>query len=359
MRARIPENEDQRLAALQEYAVLDTGAEQAYDDITMLAAYICDVPMAMMTLVDEDRQWFKSKVGLPFTQTPRDASFCAHAILEPAQVMVVTDASQDPRFARNPMVLSDPGVRFYAGAPLVSPAGLAIGTVCVIDSIPRELDDRQIQAMKALSRQVVAQLELRKTSTRLKLDLAERKLRQAQIEEYQQRLEMMNRTLVEQSTTDPLTGLKNRRAFDRTMNEQSSRTERSNAPLSLMLLDVDQFKLYNDQFGHVAGDQALRQIAQILQEQARTYDDAARYGGEEFAVVLPDTPAEHARIVAERVRAAIERFAWPLRPVTVSIGVATTTTVAGSMTVVERADKALYQAKRNGRNCVVTVEEAA
>ena len=94
MRARIPENEDQRLAALQEYAVLDTGAEQAYDDITMLAAYICDVPMAMMTLVDEDRQWFKSKVGLPFTQTPRDASFCAHAILEPAQVTLDGDGLQ-------------------------------------------------------------------------------------------------------------------------------------------------------------------------------------------------------------------------------------------------------------------------
>lgn len=357
MEALLPDSEGQRLEALHNYGVLDTVAEQAYDDITKLAALICDMPVAMMTLVDEDRQWFKSKVGVAFTQTPRNISFCAHAILKPDEVMVVNDASMDLRFADSTLVVSDPGIRFYAGAPLVTPSGAAIGTVCVVDKVPRELGAEKIEALKALARQVVAQLELRRALSRLEREIAEQKVRQAQIQVYQKRLENMNLTLVEQSTTDPLTGLKNRRAFDRIMNEQSSRTERSHSPLALALVDVDLFKSFNDEFGHVAGDEALRQIAGILKEQARTYDDDARYGGEEFAVVLPDTTRQGAEIVAQRIRKAVEDFDWKLRPITVSVGVATTTTMADSMTIVERADKALYQAKRNGRNCVVLVDD--
>jgi diguanylate cyclase (GGDEF)-like protein len=357
MEALLPTNEATRLAALRDYAILDTSAEQAYDDITKMAAYICDTPVALMSLVDEDRQWFKSKVGLTVNQTPRSQAFCAHAVLQPDEVMVINDASRDARFADNPLVLSDPAIRFYAGAPLVTASGTAIGTVCVIDKVPRELNAPKIEALKALARQVVAQLELRRSLVQLRLQIAEHKLRQTQVDAYQLRLEHMNQVLVQQSSTDPLTGLKNRRAFDRVMNEQSSRTERSHSPLALALIDVDHFKSFNDAFGHVAGDEALQHLAKILLAQARTYDDAARYGGEEFAVILPDTSQEGAMVVAERFRQAVHDAPWAHRAITVSIGVATTTTVQGSMTLIERADKALYQAKDNGRNCVVVLDD--
>lgn len=353
MNAALPLNEDRRLAALHEYAILDTVAEQAYDDITHLASSICDMPVALMSLVDEHRQWFKSKVGLEFTQTPRAFSFCAHAILTPDEVMVVNDASLDHRFLANPLVLSDSCIRFYAGAPLINAAGVAVGTLCVIDKVPREIDSHKISALKALARQAVAQLDLRRTLVQLGRELAEHKLRQRQIEDYQKRLEHMNLALVEQSNTDALTGVKNRRAFDRILNAQSSRTERSHSPLSLILIDIDHFKSVNDEFGHVAGDEALQLLALILQSQGRPYDDVARYGGEEFAIILPDTSQNAAAVVAERIREAIQNFEWNLRPLTVSVGVATTVTVQGSMTMVERADLALYQAKNSGRNRVV------
>jgi diguanylate cyclase (GGDEF)-like protein len=358
MEAPLPPNESQRLAALHLYDVLDTARERAFDDITKLAAYICDVPVALVSFVDEDRQWFKSKVGLEFTQTPRSISFCAHAILQPGELMVVHDASRDARFSDNPMVTGEPNVRFYAGAPLISMDGQPLGTLCVLDKVPRELDAMMEDSLKALARQVVAQLELRRALDQLARHAEEQEQRQRELEAYQNRLEDINLVLARQSATDALTGLENRRAFDRVLNEESSRTERSRSPLSLAIIDVDHFKLYNDEFGHLAGDEALQQVALVLQAQARTYDHVARYGGEEFAVVLPDTPFESAMVVAERIRAAVQNSPWAHKPLTVSIGVATTTSVADSMTILERADKGLYQAKAEGRNRVVQVADA-
>ena len=161
MPAPLPPNETERLDALRGYAVLDSQAEQAYDDITRLAAFICGTPIALISLVDEDRQWFKSRVGLQASQTPREESFCAHAILQPDDVLVVEDASKDPRFSKNPLVTGEPGIRFYAGAPMVSDSGAALGSVCVIDRVPRKMEPVKLEALKALSRLVVAQLELR------------------------------------------------------------------------------------------------------------------------------------------------------------------------------------------------------
>lgn len=166
MKAPLPTNEAQRLKALEEYKILDTGAEQIYDDITALAAHICQVPIAMISLVNGVRQWFKSKVGLAQQQTPRDVAFCAHAILQ-REPLVVTDATKDRRFADSTLVTGEPRIRFYAGVPLVNPEGLALGTLCVIDRQPRQLKPEQRNALQALSRQVMALLELRVVSARL------------------------------------------------------------------------------------------------------------------------------------------------------------------------------------------------
>jgi GAF domain-containing protein len=166
MKAPLPANEAERLAALKEYRILDTEAEQSYDDITTLAAHICEVPVAMISLVDEARQWFKSRVGTEQQQTPREVAFCAHAILQ-NKPFIVNDATKDRRFAGSALVTGEPHIRFYAGIPLINPEGLALGTLCVVDHQPHQLSAAQQNALQALSRQVMALLELRRVSARL------------------------------------------------------------------------------------------------------------------------------------------------------------------------------------------------
>lgn len=166
MKAKTLTQEADRLEALREYSILDTPSEQIYDDITALAAFICDVPIALISLIDADRQWFKSKVGLSLQETPRNISFCEHAILNQS-MMIVRDALNDERFAHNPLVTSDPGIRFYAGVPLTTPGGYQLGTLCVIDHEPRELSEMQQKNLAALARQVVMQMELQRVSAQL------------------------------------------------------------------------------------------------------------------------------------------------------------------------------------------------
>jgi anti-sigma regulatory factor (Ser/Thr protein kinase) len=163
-------NEAERLRALRQYRILDTDPEQAFDDLTLIAAQVCGVPIALISLVDEDRQWFKSRVGIEIRETSRSVSFCAHAILQQG-IFTIADASSDPRFSNNPFVQGDPHIRFYAGAPITTQDGYALGTLCVIDYVPRKLTDGQIKALEALERQVAAQLELRRNIEELRVAL--------------------------------------------------------------------------------------------------------------------------------------------------------------------------------------------
>lgn len=476
------DDEALRLSALQRYEILDTLPEQGYDDITLLASQICRTPIALISLIDDERQWFKSRVGLDASQTPRDISFCAHAIQTPHQTMIVPDAARDPRFASNPFVTAEPNIRFYAGAPLVTPDGLALGTLCVIDTAPRELAPEQQAALEALSRQVMAQLELRYSLGRMEaqaeerravemalreseqrftafmdngpavtfikdengcyvyanslylrlfnlrredvighydvelwapevyepvrahdeaviaggrvisieetvptpdgrsthwltfkfplegaggkrylggiaIDITERKYYEQQLQEYHARLEEAVSRLEQAASTDALTGIKNHGALVTRLEEEVARARRYQLPLSLLMLDVDNFKSHNDSFGHPAGDEVLRTVAKILEDHARPSDFVARYGGEEFAVILSNTSEVGAFIVAERIRQAIENSPWPQRVVTISIGVADLSSMATTASaLISAADKALYAAKRAGKNQVARAE---
>ena len=629
--------EAKRLEALRRLKILDTLPEQSYEDIAFLASHICRTPIALVSLIDGERQWFKAKVGMEASETPRSWSFCDHAIRDPDHLMLVPDAKNDARFSSNPLVTSSPHIRFYAGAPLTTSDGQALGTLCVIDILPRDLSESQQQALSALARQVMAQLELRQTlreneqyfesflrpliasdskataastaktvdvdtihhlgtwqqaildsadltiiSTDLKgviqtcnvgalrklgykaeeiigkatpeilhdpeeienrarklslelnrpiapsfevfvakaregiadendwcyirkdnsrfiirltvtalrdrdgeisgflgvgkditqqksveealkesegrfqafmdngpavtfikeesgsylyvnalflerfhfrredvightdrdlwpeqvskpimqhdrtvfasdevmnveeaehdadgnviswwqafkfplhrndgqrllggvaFDITERKQAERRVEEYQLQLEQAVVRLEELAVTDSLTGLKNHGAFAQRLSEEFERAKRYDLDLSLIMLDVDYFKQYNDSFGHLEGDGVLRRLGELLCEHARPSDFAARYGGEEFAIILTNTSFDGALAVAERLRQGVETEPFEKGSVTISVGVAGMTADLLDMNALIRAaDAALYQAKRAGRN---------
>jgi len=350
----VPENETSRLKALQEYKVLDTMPEQAYDNFTRLASIICNVPIALITLLDEDRQWFKSRLGIERSEIPREEAICNHTIMTPESMLIVNNITDDQRFTDSLFVATEPNVRFYAGVPLVTSKGEALGTICVMDVKARELTPDQREALQVLSREVMEQFELRRSISNLEQSVFKQEQYIDQLQEYQRELEKARAEIESQSLTDPLTGAHNRRSFDIRFEEEFLRARRYKVACSLILLDVDHFKQYNDAFGHTSGDEALKSVAAILKSDVRIHDLVARYGGEEFAVILPNTDIKGALVMGERFRRSIQRASWQHRQITISVGVASLHEgTQMPIDLLTESDANLYKAKQGGRNLVV------
>lgn len=349
-----PPGDEARLEALRRYRILDSLAEQAYDDVVRVASALCGTSQAMVSFVDETRQWFKARFGLREEQTPRDIAFCDVAIRRPDAVLVVNDASEHPVFRHYPQVTGPDHLRFYAGAPLVTPDGFALGTVCVLDSEPHELSPAQVEGLESLARLVIHLLELRRSELEGRRQLVERELTTQSLLRYQRELEAQKTELEEEARRDALTGLLNRSGLQRATELGWAGT----GPFSVAVLDLDHFKRVNDTLGHSAGDEVIRIAAEEISRGVRGDDVAARYGGEEFLLMMPATPLAAAVTVVERIREAIAARSDLPTPVTLSAGVAAG--VAGRDApeqVFRAADQALYLAKRRGRNRVELAPE--
>lgn len=268
----IPNNEEARLKTLRSLNVLDTPSEERFDRLTRLAKRMFNVPIALVSLVDMNRQWFKSCVGLSVSETSRDISFCGHAILG-NDIFVINDTEKDERFADNPLVLNDPFIRFYAGCPLRHEDGSKLGTLCIIDTIPRTLNEEDHQAFRDLA------------------ELAEHELIAVQL-----------------ATLDDLTKISNRRGFMSLAQKSLKICSRQGVPMSLVYFDLNDFKSINDSLGHAEGDKALIEFADQMKSTFRESDVFARLGGDEFAVLLADTSSEPAEDTIARFRQAIKKF---------------------------------------------------
>jgi diguanylate cyclase (GGDEF)-like protein len=344
------EPEAARLEALYQLDILDTEAEQEYDDLTSLAAMICNTPMALFTLVDRDRQWVKSKIGLTLEQTPRCESICTHTI-EQGDLFIVEDAACDARFCHLPLVRE--GIfRFYAGASVFSPDGYNVGSLCVLDTRPRKLTEDQKMALRMLARRAASNLLVRFQHKQLLQRLRDWLHAQEELRESKMLLEEANRKLQALATTDALTGLTNRRALDEYRRQEWKPGDASG--LSVLMIDIDHFKRVNDTLSHEAGDHVLMRVAELLRACTRAVDTICRYGGEEFIVLMPGVDHVVATARAERLRIMIEGDRMGLVPVTVSVGIASRDrNAAGNLTLLlGEADRALYAAKQAGRNCV-------
>ncbi len=303
-----------RIASLNRYCVLDGGHEAQFDKITGLVRSVFKVPIAAVSLVDVDRQWFMSAPGLDVTETPRDIAFCAHTILT-RDALNVPDARIDARFSRNPLVVGAPHICAYLGAPLMTPDGYNVGALCAIDTSPRSFGAPEEALLASFASLVVDELELR---------------------------------MIGQN--DFLTGAKTRRAFMEDLGIASRMPP--DARGVVLMLDLDHFKQVNDRFGHPAGDEVLRSVVAACRRALRRTDVIGRLGGEEFAVLLRGMPLDDAIECAERIRRAVldlRALPDPELGVTVSIGVAEVLRGDAHGTLAD-ADAALYCAKQAGRN---------
>lgn len=311
-------DEEARIAALERYHVLDTESERAFDKITALVQSIFKVPICAVSLVDRERQWFKSILGLVVRETPRSISFCTHTI-KADEPLIVQDAREDCRFRDNPLVLGEPHIRSYAGVPLQTPDGYNVGSLCAIDIVPREFAAAEIAILNSFAALVVDELELRR--------IAER---------------------------DHLTGALTRRGFTELLKKEIARSYRHNRDSVLVLMDIDHFKSVNDRFGHPAGDEVLKAVSGACVQQLRADDVLGRLGGEEFGILLTETDGLGGFSAAEKFRRTVECLRVPVGggiSVTASFGLASLSPgVCTPEDWVSEADKALYAAKRQGRN---------
>lgn len=320
----IPADELQRLRDLERYGVIDTPSDEHFARIVELASLIFAVPITAISLVDQDRQWFLCKFGLEARETPRDQAFCAHAITGDG-VMVVPDAAVDPRFRANPLVTSAPHIRFYAGAPLHSPEGHNLGTLCVIDRRPRQITTQQEHQLALLAQMVMHEIELRR-----------------------------------QARLCPVTGLPIRGTFLTIGGLEINRARRDHQPLSLLCVDIDNLRLVNNRWGHRAGDQLLQDVVGLLRGVMREQDYAARLGDGEFALLLVGLEGHQALELAETLRAAVAGLpgAHSHSDFQLHISGGLTTLASGDRDiedVLRRADQALALAKTNGRNQIASL----
>jgi diguanylate cyclase (GGDEF)-like protein len=307
----------------------------------------------MVSLVDRDRQWFKASVGLGARQAPRSEAVCDVTIRDPSRVLVVGDLSRDPRFSHVDLHSGDARLRFYAGAPLLSADGQALGTVAVMDVRPRRLSAEQVDGLAALARQAARLLELRVALLEQQRLAAERDALARTMHDRQQDLQQRHDRMAHAATHDALTGLLNRTALEELRRGGDARQRLDAGAYVLAVLDIDNFKQVNDRHGHLLGDRALQAVAQAIESVVRQDDVAVRFGGEEFLLILPGTRLDGAMEVAERIRRAVEQVALPFA-LTVSIGLAPgNPELDDPEAVFARADQALYRAKAAGRNRIV------
>lgn len=314
-------DEPARLAALQRYDVLDTPPEAPFDKITSLVQSILNVPICAVSLVDKQRQWFKSCQGLGVKETARDISFCTHTVAQ-RQTLIVCDTMADPRFAENALVLGAPFIRSYAGVPLSTPDGYNVGALCAIDTAPRSFDPAHIAILERFAALVIDELELRQVAQR-----------------------------------DFLTGVLSRRAFTTEVERKLALYQRHGRATALITFDIDHFKSVNDRFGHPAGDKVLFEIAARASSELRGEDCIGRLGGEEFGILVAESSCEGATNFAERVRKSLAATPIALTEpltVTASFGVASVSKLQATPDDwFAAADAALYKAKHSGRNCSV------
>ena len=324
------DDEHGRLAALSRYDILDSGSEEAFEQILQLVQRVFAMPMAAVTLIDAERQWFKARRGLAPSETPRSIAFCHHTIAA-ADGLAVEDALLDPRFADTPLVVGEPRIRSYLGAPLRTPDGYQVGALCIIGNDVRQFSVEDREILRRFSDVVVSQMELRQLASR-----------------------------------DSLTGVLTRRAFDQALFEAIEARRKKSAPsleaaagFAVAIIDIDHFKRINDVHGHGCGDAVLVAVAKALEQTADDDAIVGRLGGEEFGILIGGDNPSDILALAETLRAAVAtvRVAKPDIAVTCSIGLAALTPdVATSEAWLHLADQALYAAKAAGRDRVAIAQ---
>lgn len=328
-----PKNEKERLKELESYNIIDSLPEKEYDDIALISAHICETPISTVALIDKTRKWHKSKVGINKEFLPRDFTICSHTIMDD-KILVVDDTLLHQDFRHIGMVTKSPFVRFYAGVPLINSAGFALGTLCVVDIKPNKLNEFQISALKALARQIIALMELRRSVTQL---------------------EEQKKELFALSQTDDLSNLFNRRALTSELSKELQRSRRYGGGFALMMLDIDYFKALNDKYGHGYGDKAIKQLGKLLKDKSRETDCCTRYGGDEFIILMPNTNTQQAIDVGNRICKDINESGCALETLSASIGIV----IVERFDVCEKsilalADSCVYLAKEQGRNRVIS-----